>query len=96
MLKLIFIKLLEISIQTSFFILAIMFIRLCFKQMPKRYMCILWALLAIRLILPFEITSTFSLGRASCDYLHHSKCLLFDKYRACKIQRRRIYRTDND
>ena len=61
MLKLIFIKLLEISIQTSFFILAIMFIRLCFKQMPKRYMCILWALLAIRLILPFEITSTFSL-----------------------------------
>lgn len=61
MLKLIFVKLLEISIQASFFILAIMFIRLCFKQMPKRYICILWALLAIRLILPIEITSTFSL-----------------------------------
>ena len=61
MLELIFVKLLEISIQASFFILAVMLIRFCFKRLPKRYVCILWALVAVRLILPFEITSSFSL-----------------------------------
>ena len=61
MLELIFVKLLEISIQASFFILAVVLIRFCFKRLPKRYACILWALVAVRLVLPFEITSTFSL-----------------------------------
>ncbi len=61
MLTTIFMKLLENSIQTSFFILAIMFIRLCFRRLPKRYVCILWGLVALRLICPFEITSPFSL-----------------------------------
>ena len=61
MLELIFTKLLEISIQASFFILAVVLIRFCFKRLPKRYVCVLWALVAVRLILPFEITSPVSL-----------------------------------
>ena len=61
MLELVFVKLLETSIQASVFILAVFLIRLCFKRLPKRYICILWALVAVRLVLPFEITSTISL-----------------------------------
>ena len=61
MLELIFTKLLEISIQASFFILAVVLIRFCFKRLPKRYVCVLWALVVVRLILPFEITSPVSL-----------------------------------
>lgn len=61
MLELIFTKLLEISIQASFFILAVILIRFCFRRLPKRYVCVLWALVAVRLILPFEITSPVSL-----------------------------------
>lgn len=57
----IFLRLLENSIQASFFILAILFIRLCFPHLPKRYVCVLWAFLALRLLLPIQITSTFSL-----------------------------------
>ena len=61
MLETLFFKLLEISIQASFFILAIIFIRRCFKRLPKRYVCILWGLVALRLLLPVHITSSFSL-----------------------------------
>lgn len=61
MLEPLFFKQLEISIQASFFIMAILFIRTCFKRMPKRYMCVLWGLVALRLICPVQITSSFSL-----------------------------------
>ena len=61
MLEPLFFKQPEISIQASFFILAILFIRTCFKRMPKRYMCMLWGLVALRLICPVQITSSFSL-----------------------------------
>lgn len=57
----IFFKLLENSIQASFFILAILLVRLCFKRMPRQYICVLWALLALRLLLPVHLTSSFSL-----------------------------------
>lgn len=57
----IFFKLLENSIQASFFILAILLVRVCFKRMPRQYVCVLWALLALRLLLPVHLTSSFSL-----------------------------------
>lgn len=61
MLELVFVKLLEISIQASLFILAVILIRLCFMRLPKRYVYVLWTLVAVRLVLPFEINSAFSL-----------------------------------
>ena len=61
MLELVFVKLLETSIQASFLISAVLLIRFCFKHLSKRYICILWVLVAVRLILPFEITSPISL-----------------------------------
>lgn len=61
MLEQLFLSLLEISIQASFFIFSVIFIRFCFKRLPKRYVCLLWGLVALRLICPLEITSPFSL-----------------------------------
>lgn len=61
MLEQIFLYLTQNSIQASFFILAILFIRLFLKRMPKQYLCLLWACLALRLLFPLQITSSFSL-----------------------------------
>ena len=60
MLEQIFIKLLEISIQTSFFILAVSCIRLI-KRLPKQFICLMWALAALRLMIPFQITTEFGM-----------------------------------
>ena len=57
----IFLKILNISIAASWLILAIIIIRPFLKKAPKRILCLLWAIVAIRLILPFSIESIFSL-----------------------------------
>lgn len=56
-----FFKLLNISITAGWLILAIVCVRLLFKKMPKWVTCLLWGLVAVRLILPFSIESVFSL-----------------------------------
>lgn len=61
MLEQIFLYLIQNSIQASFFILAILFIRLFVKRMSKQYLCILWAFLALRLLFPIQIPSSLSL-----------------------------------
>ena len=60
MLEQIFIKLLEISLQTSFFILAVTCMRLI-KRLPKQFICFMWALAALRLMIPFQITTEFGM-----------------------------------
>ncbi len=60
MLEQFFIKLLEISIQTSFFILAVTCMRLI-KRLPKQFICFMWALAALRLMIPIQITTEFSM-----------------------------------
>lgn len=61
----IFLKLLNMSITASVLALAVMLIRLLFKRMPK-YICVLmWAAVAVRLLLPFSIESNISLLSAS-------------------------------
>ena len=57
----IFLKILNMSIAASWLILAIIIIRPFLKKAPKRILCLLWAIVAIRLILPFSIESIFSL-----------------------------------
>ncbi len=61
MLEQFFLHIAEISIQASVLILAIILLRLCFKNISKQIICTFWMLAAIRLILPFQITSPFSL-----------------------------------
>ena len=55
-----FVPILNTSISASWLILAIVVIRLVFKKMPKAWTCVLWGLVAIRLICPFSIESPLS------------------------------------
>ena len=57
----IFLKIFNMSIAASWLILAIIIIRPFLKKAPKRILCLLWAIVAVRLILPFSIESIFSL-----------------------------------
>ena len=45
----------------SWLVLAITAVRFLFRRMPKWISCLLWALVALRLLCPFSIESTFSL-----------------------------------
>lgn len=56
-----FVPLVNTSISASWLILAIIVIRLVFKKMPKAVNCVLWGLVAIRLICPFSIESPLSM-----------------------------------
>ena len=57
----VFIKLLNMSIAASWLILAVVLFRVFLKNAPKWIRCILWGLVAVRLICPFSIESIFSL-----------------------------------
>jgi len=52
---------LERSIQSGILILLIMLIRKTIHKIPKKIICILWALAALRLIVPVTIESSFSI-----------------------------------
>ena len=56
-----FLKLLNMSIAASWLILAVLVLRLVLKKTPKWLTCILWGIVAVRLILPFSFESMFSL-----------------------------------
>ena len=56
-----FLKLLNMSISASWLALAIMLIRLVFRKMPRWTTCLLWAILALRLICPINFESALSL-----------------------------------
>lgn len=49
------------SITASWLVLAIIAVRLIFKKTPKWILCLLWGLVAIRLICPFSFESALSL-----------------------------------
>jgi len=52
---------LKASFQGSLVILAVLVLRLLLKRAPKSIFCLLWLLAGVRLVLPFEIQSPFSL-----------------------------------
>ena len=57
----IFIKILNMSISASWMILAVIVMRLILKKAPKWLMCLLWGLVAIKLIVPYTPESIVSL-----------------------------------
>ena len=57
----VFIKLLNMSITASWLVLAVVVLRLLLKRAPKSFVVVLWALVAIRLIVPFSIESAVSM-----------------------------------
>ena len=49
----IFLNICSITIEASIFALVVMALRLIFKRAPKWVRCFMWALVAIRLVVPF-------------------------------------------
>lgn len=54
-------KLIEMSLMASFCVAVICVIRLFLKKAPKIYSYLLWSIVALRLICPFGVESSFSL-----------------------------------
>lgn len=57
----IFLGFLSVSLSGSLIICLVMGLRLLFKKAPRALICILWALAIVRLLLPFQIETSFSL-----------------------------------
>lgn len=57
----VFLKILNMSITASWLILAVIFARSLLNKAPRWIICLLWGLVAIRLVCPFSFESVFSL-----------------------------------
>ena len=57
----IFLKLLNMSIAASWLVLAVIILRVFLKKSPKWIICLLWGIVALRLVMPFTFESSFSL-----------------------------------
>lgn len=57
----IFLKVFNMSITASWLILAVLCFRLVFRRAPKWLNCLLWGVVALRLVCPFSHESDFSL-----------------------------------
>lgn len=56
-----FLKIMNMSISAGWLIIAVIVLRLLFKKAPKWINCVLWGIVALRLVLPFSVESVFSL-----------------------------------
>lgn len=56
----VFLKLLNLSITASWLVLAVVVLRLVLKKAPKWILCLLWGLVALRLICPVSLESVLS------------------------------------
>ena len=57
----VFLKVLNMSINASWLILVVLVARYLLRKAPKWINCLLWGLVAIRLICPFSLESALSL-----------------------------------
>ncbi len=57
----IFIKIFNLSITASYIVLAVILLRLIFKRAPRWISCLLWAVVGLRLVIPFSLESVLSL-----------------------------------
>ena len=51
----------QMNIYASIAIICVIVLRLIFKSMPKRFVCLLWIVVAVRLVCPYTSESSFSL-----------------------------------
>lgn len=54
-------RLLQISLSGSIIVLAVLILRLVLRKAPRRAVCLMWMLAVLRLLVPFEIQSDWSL-----------------------------------
>lgn len=55
-----FATLLNMSLSAGILVIVVLFLRFFLKKVPKKYICILWALVALRLLCPFSVSSGLS------------------------------------
>ena len=55
-----FTRLINMSLVAGIMVLVILVLRLLLKKAPKKFICLLWALVALRLIFPFSFSSSLS------------------------------------
>ncbi len=56
-----FLKIANMSINAGWIVFAVLILRIIFRKAPRWIFCVLWGLVAIRLVCPFTIESVFSL-----------------------------------
>ena len=56
-----FLSVLNLAISASWLILAVILVRFLLKKTPKWIICLLWGIVAVRLVFPFSFESAFSL-----------------------------------
>lgn len=56
-----FLELMKLSLNGTLFALSVMLVRLIFRKAPKWLFCLLWGVVALRLVCPISIESNFSL-----------------------------------
>lgn len=61
----IFLEILNNSITASYLILAVILLRVILKKAPKWSVCLLWGMVAVRLLIPISLESAFSVIPAS-------------------------------
>ncbi len=57
----VFVKLLNMSITAGWLVLAVLILRKLFKKAPKTIICVLWAIVVVRLLCPVSFESVYSL-----------------------------------
>ena len=57
----VFLRIVNMSISASYFVAAVLLLRLILKKAPKWVNVLLWGLVAVRLVCPFSIESALSL-----------------------------------
>lgn len=57
----VFVQVVNLSIAASWLVLVVMVLRVVFRRAPKWIFCLLWGLMALRLVCPFSIESALSL-----------------------------------
>lgn len=56
-----FLRMINISIQASWLIMVVLILRVVLKKAPKWIHCLMWGIVALRLAVPFQIESVWSL-----------------------------------
>ena len=56
----IFLQIVQLSLEAGFLVLVVLLLRLVFRSAPKWLHCLMWALVAVKLICPFGIESEAS------------------------------------
>lgn len=57
----VFLHFFNLSVMAGWMVLAVLLLRLCLKKAPRWITCVLWGLVALRLLVPFTIESPVSL-----------------------------------